>query len=188
MMKTTNTLHSEILKNLAVCKLEQQNQSWITGWKSAQPSWSGFYWFSSITRCWPCLPVVTVTDSAGVSVTRSLHSCKGGNLHPFRKECTPRSSLCTHAFHHTDNKDADVHVPDGCTTASETLPSCTIPQVGLLLPMQRLKGHTFKHLTNMVTPPLLPRILARLPKRRRRRRKYSRSQPFCYFISQAMHL
>ena len=37
-----------------------------------------------------------------------------------------RSSLCTHAFHRTDSKDPDIHVPDGWLPATKTHPACTI--------------------------------------------------------------
>ena len=31
----------------------------------------------------------------------------------FGLEYKPRSSVCSHAFHHTDSKDPDIHVLDG---------------------------------------------------------------------------
>ena len=38
----------------------------------------------------------------------------------FRWEYKPRSGLCTHAFHHTDSKDLDIHVLDGWMPATKT--------------------------------------------------------------------
>ena len=39
----------------------------------------------------------------------------------------PRSSLCTHAFHHTGSKDPDIHVLDGWMPATKTHhPACTV--------------------------------------------------------------
>ena len=47
----------------------------------------------------------------------------------------PRSSQCTHAFHHTDSKDPDIHVPDGWMPATKTQPACTIHEDGMWLPL-----------------------------------------------------
>ena len=44
----------------------------------------------------------------------------------FGWECKPRSSLCTHAFHHMDSKDPDIYVLDGWMLATKTHPACTI--------------------------------------------------------------
>ena len=53
----------------------------------------------------------------------------------FRWEYTPRSSLCTHAFHGTDSKDPDIHILDGWMPAAKTHPACTIHEDGMWLPL-----------------------------------------------------
>ena len=44
----------------------------------------------------------------------------------FGWEYKPRSGLCTHAFYHTDLKDPDIHVLDGCMRATKTHQACTM--------------------------------------------------------------
>ena len=49
----------------------------------------------------------------------------------FGWEYKPRSSLCTHAFHHTDSIDPDIHVLDGWMPATKTHATCTIHEDGM---------------------------------------------------------
>ena len=49
-------------------------------------------------------------------------------------EYKPRSSLCTHTFHHTDSTDPDIHVQDGWMPATKTHPACTIHENQMWLP------------------------------------------------------
>ena len=49
-------------------------------------------------------------------------------------EYKPRSRLCTHAFHHTDSTDPDIHVLDGWMPATKTHPTCTIHKDRMWLP------------------------------------------------------
>ena len=44
------------------------------------------------------------------------------------------SDLHTHAFHHTNSKDPDIHVLDGWMPATKTHPACTIHEDIMLLP------------------------------------------------------
>ena len=53
---------------------------------------------------------------------------------PFGWEYKPRSSLCIHAFHHTDSKDSDMYVRDGWMLATTTHPACPIYEDGMWLP------------------------------------------------------
>ena len=65
-------------------------------------------------------------------------------------EYTPRSSLCTHAFHRTDSKDPDIHVLDGWMPAAETHPACTIHEDRMWLPLY-LNLNTHAHTQKKVT-------------------------------------
>ena len=38
----------------------------------------------------------------------------------------PKTCLCTHAFHHTDSKDPNIHILDMWMPATKTNPACTI--------------------------------------------------------------
>ena len=53
----------------------------------------------------------------------------------FRWEHKPRSSLCTHAFFHTDSKDLSIHVLDGWMPATKTYSTCTIHEDRMWLPL-----------------------------------------------------
>ena len=51
----------------------------------------------------------------------------------FGWEYKPRSSLCTHTFHHTDSKDLDIYVLDGRVSTSNENPACKIHEDGMWL-------------------------------------------------------
>ena len=55
----------------------------------------------------------------------------------FGWEYKPRSSLCTHAFHHMDSKDPDIHVLDGWMPTTKAQAACAIHEDWIWLP-QRL--------------------------------------------------
>ena len=55
-------------------------------------------------------------------------------LTPFPKNSL-MSSLSTHAFHHTDSKDPDMHALDAWRLATKTHPACTIHKDGVWLPL-----------------------------------------------------
>ena len=50
-------------------------------------------------------------------------------------EYTPRSNLCTLAFHRTDSNDPDIHVLDGWMPATKRHAACTIHEGGMWLPL-----------------------------------------------------
>ena len=72
----------------------------------------------------------------------------------FGWEYKPRSSLCTHAFHHTDSKDPDVHVLDSeCRQQKHTqhAPS-TKTEYDYLNGWIKKRSHTQKSHPKMVNP------------------------------------
>ena len=76
----------------------------------------------------------------------------------FGWESKPRSSLCTHAFHHTDSKDPDIHVLDGWMQVTKNTPSMHHPQrKNVTASMAGLKTVTYAKISpKMVNPRDLP--------------------------------
>ena len=72
----------------------------------------------------------------------------------FGWEYEPRSGLCTHAFHHMDWKDPNIHVLHRWMPATKTHPVCTIHEGGMWLPqwLDLKNDHIYKNLTQNGEP------------------------------------
>ena len=67
------------------------------------------------------------------------------------EESINRDSVCVRLCCITRTFDTDVHVLDRWTPATEMLPACTIPEVGMWLPLRWLDGHVHENVTNTMT-------------------------------------
>ena len=130
------------------------NHCWVIAviWKSTLvATLPDACFYESQTRAWIAQSVVCwVHCPAQCSVTCSTLLCAlvqgifplelAWVLTPFPRnsfgwECKPRSSLCTHAFHHTDLKDPDIHALGGWILATKTHPACIIHEDRMWQPL-----------------------------------------------------
>ena len=100
---------------------------------------------SSLVVCWACCPALcSVVGSIflwgeffpvkGIFPLELTWVLTPLTQNSFGWEYKPRSSLSTHAFHHTDSKDPDIHVLDGWMPATNTRSACTIHENRMWLP------------------------------------------------------
>ena len=120
---------------------------WQRGWNSSVGSVFGS--LSSVMQRHRFNPPLSVRSGRGnISVEVNMGSDS------FRWEYFLRSSLCTHAFHHMDSKDPDIHVLDGWMPATKTHPAWAIQDDRMCSTSMVWfwNGHIHKYLTRNGEP------------------------------------